>query len=132
MAKPFANSGDRDQTLHSVASDLGLHCLPIILLGVSRLEWVKKQAKNLHFDYNVVSSYFPGKIQQQKITKIFLCAFFLKKLVAILDNIIWATPSQNASSGICIQQRPRSACASAQSDQGLHCPQQNHWILQTV
>ena len=27
-----------------------------------------------------------------------------------------------ASSGVCGQRRPRSACASAQSDQGLHCP----------
>ena len=25
-------------------------------------------------------------------------------------------------SGICGQRRPRSACAFAQSDQGLHCP----------
>ena len=33
MAELFANSGDPDQTLHSVASDLGLHCLPITLLG---------------------------------------------------------------------------------------------------
>ena len=41
MAKLFANSGDPDQTLHSVASDLGLHCLPDTLLGVSRLQWVK-------------------------------------------------------------------------------------------
>ena len=28
MAQPFANSGDPDQTPHSVASDLGVHCLP--------------------------------------------------------------------------------------------------------
>ena len=28
-AKLFANSGDPDQTPHSAASDLGLHCLPI-------------------------------------------------------------------------------------------------------
>ena len=41
MAKLFANSGDFDQTPHSVASDLGLHCLPMALLGVSRLQWVK-------------------------------------------------------------------------------------------
>ena len=33
MAKLFANSGDADQTLHSVVSNLGLHCLPAILLG---------------------------------------------------------------------------------------------------
>ena len=26
--------------LHPVTSDLGLHCLPVILLGVSRLKWV--------------------------------------------------------------------------------------------
>ena len=40
-AKLFANSGDPDQTPLSVASDLGLHCLPITRLGVSRLQWVK-------------------------------------------------------------------------------------------
>ena len=41
MAKLFANSGDPDQTLRSAASDLGLHCLPVTLLRVSRLQWVK-------------------------------------------------------------------------------------------
>ena len=30
-----------DQMPHSVASDLGLNCLPITLIGVSRLQWVK-------------------------------------------------------------------------------------------
>ena len=40
MAKLFANSGDPDQTPRSVASDLGLHCLPVTLLRVSRLQWV--------------------------------------------------------------------------------------------
>ena len=30
-----------DQTLPSAASDLGLHCLPITLLWVSQLQWVK-------------------------------------------------------------------------------------------
>ena len=44
MAKLFANSGDPDQMRHSVASDLGLHCLPITLLGVSRLQWVNKSS----------------------------------------------------------------------------------------
>ena len=41
MAKLFANSGDPDQMQRSVASDLGQHCLPITLLRVSRLQWVK-------------------------------------------------------------------------------------------
>ena len=40
MAKPFANSGDPDQMLHSAASDLGLHCLPITFLRISRLQQV--------------------------------------------------------------------------------------------
>ena len=41
MTKLFANSGDPDQTPRSAASDLGLHYLPITLLGVSSLQWVK-------------------------------------------------------------------------------------------
>ena len=40
MPKLFANNGVPDQTPHSAASDLGLHCLPITLLRVSRLQWV--------------------------------------------------------------------------------------------
>ena len=32
----LANSGDPDQMPHSVASDLGLHCLPMTLLQVSQ------------------------------------------------------------------------------------------------
>ena len=31
--------------------------------------------------------------------------------------------AKNVFSGICGQRRPRSACASAQSDQGHRCPQ---------
>ena len=42
MAELFANSGDLDQMPHSAASDLGLHCLPITVLRVSRLQWVKR------------------------------------------------------------------------------------------
>ena len=45
MVELFANSGDPDQTPHSAASDLGLHCLPIILLRVSRLKWVHFPAR---------------------------------------------------------------------------------------
>ena len=37
MAKLFANSGDPDQMLHTVASDLGLHCFPVSFLWGSRL-----------------------------------------------------------------------------------------------
>ena len=41
MVELFANSGKPDQMPRSVASDLGLHCLPVTLLGVSSLQWVK-------------------------------------------------------------------------------------------
>ena len=36
IVKLFANSGDPEQMTHSVASDLGLHCLPITLFGDPR------------------------------------------------------------------------------------------------
>ena len=35
-----ANSEDYDQTLHSAASDLGLHCLPMFILRDARHKWV--------------------------------------------------------------------------------------------
>ena len=40
MVKLFANCGDSEQMPHSenVASDLGLHCLPITLLVVTGLQ----------------------------------------------------------------------------------------------
>ena len=44
MVELFANSGNPDQTPHSVASDLGLHYLQITLLRVSRLQRVKLPA----------------------------------------------------------------------------------------
>ena len=41
MAEIFANSGDPDQTPHSAASDLDLHCFSNYPFWVSRLKWVK-------------------------------------------------------------------------------------------
>ena len=40
MVELFANSGDPDQTPRSPASDVGMNCLPVTLLGVSSLQWV--------------------------------------------------------------------------------------------
>ena len=48
MAKLFANSGDPDQMPCSVASDLGLLCLSITLLGVSRLQCINVSEKMQH------------------------------------------------------------------------------------
>ena len=47
-----ANSVEPDQMPHFAACDLGLQCLPVTLLGVSRLKWVKisnmKEKKNIY------------------------------------------------------------------------------------
>ena len=42
MPKLIANNGDPDQMPCSAASDVGLHCLPITSLGVSR-PWVEEE-----------------------------------------------------------------------------------------
>ena len=44
-------------------------------------------------------------------------------------RVKWATSWQNQQNGMCAQQRLRSAWASAQSDQSLHCPheERSHW-----
>ena len=44
----IANSVDPDQTPHSAASDLGLHCLPMSLLWDARHKWVNKCLKYIH------------------------------------------------------------------------------------
>ena len=51
--------------------------------------------------------------------------FLLMHSILSIDpvSIKWVTPSENVFSGMCRQRRPRSACASAQSDQGFRCPQ---------
>ena len=69
MAKLSANSGDPDQTSRSAASDQGLHCLPVTLLRVSRLQWVNTlpflQIYNtvMAFDYcqNFISAQYLGE-----------------------------------------------------------------------
>ena len=35
------NSVDTDQMPYPASFDLGMHCLPITCLGVSRLKWIK-------------------------------------------------------------------------------------------
>ena len=58
MAKRFANRGDLDQTTHSAASDLGLCCLPITLLVVSRLKWVNIESSLIFFFFFFLLFFF--------------------------------------------------------------------------
>ena len=46
--------------------------------------------------------------------------FFFFSFKKKKDN--WASRCESVSSGICGQRRPRSDCASAQSNQDPHCP----------
>ena len=45
---------------HSAASDLGLHCLPVTLLWVSQIQWVKKSICSVFFvsKGNLLDFYF--------------------------------------------------------------------------
>ena len=62
----------------------------------------------------------------QKIFKLICFVFGHIKCVYEMRSI-WARPWENVSYAICEEQRRRSACASAQSDQRLRCsmPRQN-------
>ena len=55
----LANTVDPNQMPHYVASDLGLHRLPMTFLGVSRLEWVRVRVKILNL-IESVSEGFPS------------------------------------------------------------------------
>ena len=84
-AKLFANSGDPDQTPQNAASDLGLHCLPISRLGVSRLQRVKK------------ASYisFHGEIRKK------YHFFWLKKCAGYIGNVIMCELKKEAGKPLC-------------------------------
>ena len=64
MATLFANSGDTGQMLHCAMSNLGLHCLPVILFRVSRLKWVSANhnSSRHHFDYYFLSPSHRGGV----------------------------------------------------------------------
>ena len=72
MTELFANSGDLDQMPHSAASDLGLHCLPITLIGVSRLQWVKS-AHNIYFHEDIKKNIFFVEKKKKKEFYLELC-----------------------------------------------------------
>ena len=50
-----ANSVDPDQGPRSAASDLHLHCLPVTLFGVSRLNWVNVLMEQSNRRHSIMS-----------------------------------------------------------------------------
>ena len=57
MVELFANSRDPDQMSHSALSDLNLHILPVMLLGVSRLQLVNNSFATLFENKNIKPIY---------------------------------------------------------------------------
>ena len=68
MVELFANSGDPDQMLHSATSDLGLHCLPVTILGVSSLLWVNVFKKS----WMDANSAYPDNLPYFRISQIWV------------------------------------------------------------
>ena len=68
----YANSIDPDQTPRSVASDLGLHYLPMSLLQDDRLKWVKGINKFSGREGNSVKYYFPRFWKRVEFTSLHL------------------------------------------------------------
>ena len=90
MAKLFANSEDPDQMPCSVASDLGLHCLPITLLRVSRLQWVKQVSQgqislHMQFDQDLLSINIFHKTKQ-------VSQWAMKTLIRQHKYVGWSGP----------------------------------------
>ena len=86
----YANSVDPEQMLHpAAASDLGLHCLPVTLLGVSRLKWVNTLSWFFFFFFFFILVYFVKILhlkscwQKKKVLKYFQQA--LSVLLSCLD-----------------------------------------------
>ena len=101
MAKLFANIGDPDQMPCSATSDLGLHCLPINLLGLSRLQWVNRSLLSVNLTQSCwtrICTAFansvdpdPDQLASQKPTDLDLHCLPLSMWIYInnLDQVIW-------------------------------------------
>ena len=78
----LANSVDTDQMPHYVASDLGLHCLPMTLLQDPGLQWVN------HMDAFIIIAGFLTSTVFSNIRKTTKMVFFLTVFskLKILEN----------------------------------------------
>ena len=85
-----------------------------------QIRWVKPKRGNSKTKWNrlIVSPIAAWQWEKRNMQR-WQMAIYGNRPLAELD---WSAPCKNVSSGICGQRRPRSACAFAQSDQGLHIP----------
>ena len=71
--RTFCNSGDPDQMPHTVASDLGMHCLPMSHKKDARLIWVKpKQSSNNNHGFKRISIKFMSSFKDTQILCLWL------------------------------------------------------------
>ena len=87
----------------------------ILAIAIKNYHWKTIQCYKIHITQNLLSN---KPLNSCKWFHVFLS---FKSLLQICNGIIWAGPWENVSYVICDQQRRRSACASAQSDQRLRC-----------
>ena len=93
MEKLFANSGDPDQTLHSAASDLGLHCLPItILLGpdYNGLNYIHRDFK---YEKDVKIAVFPIENDKHHLKNKIQSLFYQKSIEITIRKFYLDTKS---------------------------------------
>ena len=92
MVELFANSGDPDQTPRSSASNLGLHCLPITLLGDFRLQWVNQFAYQEEIKSNVymyMINSFGAKLQTTVVVCFSFFFFFVFNIINKLSSRLY-------------------------------------------
>ena len=106
----MANREDSEQTPDPAASDLSLHCLRLIWVYTVCLSHSVRICKVM-MRVNIIVMVIWDCKDSMKIWQ--LITFISSKLAASCENVPY---------GICGQRSLRSARASTQSDQSLHCP----------
>ena len=96
----------------SVASDLGLHCLPMFQKWDFRLIWVKFKPK-----ITALSNYWGLRIFQCPIPKVFPYARWKHRQV--YNFTTWATSRENLSSEVCDEVRHKPACSATETSWSL-------------
>ena len=88
MVALFANSGGPDQRPCSAVSDLGLHCLPNTLLGVSILQWVKHQWLIFSGILIFESRGNSDSSRKQVFRDLFGKVYFIKKMYVVCTTVL--------------------------------------------
>ena len=92
MVELFKSSRDPDQTPRSVASDLGLHCVPVTRLGASSLQWVNDIefyiAETEHWSH-IFSSRDHDTYFQKKLPTLLASCSFCGCLIVFVCLSLW-------------------------------------------